>query len=82
MPCHSNSQSRVKNTAFRLRTVLPPSKHMELARNKSNQDIMISTKSLLKAQLVAGQHGLNKEQFVDVAKRNGWILQIPERLLV
>jgi len=41
-----------------------------------------ASQALLKAQLLAGQHTLDKERFVKVAKQNGWILQIPERLLV
>lgn len=55
---------------------------MERIGYREKEAIAFATKALLKAQLTAGQHTLNKHQFVDVAKRNGWILQIPENLLV
>jgi len=55
---------------------------MERINNRESESIELSSKALLKAQLIAGQHTLDKKQFVDVAKRHGWILQIPERLLV
>ena len=60
----------------------PITMQMEILNKRSNESISNSTQALLKAQLLAGQHTLNKERFVDVAKQNGWILQIPERLLV
>ncbi len=60
----------------------PLTMQMERLNKRETDSIAMSTKALLKAQLTAGQHTLDKERFVDVAKRNGWILQIPERLLV
>ena len=60
----------------------PTSKRMEYLSKRETDIITNATQALLKAQLTAGQHTLDKERFVDVAKRNGWILQIPERLLV
>ena len=78
----SSPSSRIQNAPFRLRNVLPPSDYMEATYRQSNQAIINSSAALLKAQLIAGQHTLDKERFVDVAKRHGWILQIPARLLV
>lgn len=40
-----------------------------------------ASRALLKAQLLTGQHTLDKDRFVRMAKHHGWILQIPERLL-
>jgi len=60
----------------------PLTRQMERINNRESESIELSSKALLKAQLIAGQHTLDKKQFVDVAKRHGWILQIPERLLV
>ena len=40
-----------------------------------------SSKALLKAQLLSGQHTLDKDRFVYTAKHHGWILQIPAQLL-
>jgi hypothetical protein len=60
----------------------PITMQMEILNKRSNESISNSTKALLKAQLLAGQHTLNKEQFVNISKQHGWILQIPEHLLV
>lgn len=60
----------------------PASKRMEYLSKRETDVIANSTQALLKAQLIAGQHTLNKERFVNVSKQHGWILQIPERLLV
>jgi hypothetical protein len=55
---------------------------MERINNRESESIELSTKALLKAQLLTGQHTLDKKRFVDVAKHHGWLLQIPQRLLV
>jgi hypothetical protein len=47
-----------------------------------NETVTQSSKALLKAQLTTGQHALDKDRFVQTAINYGWILQIPERLLV
>jgi hypothetical protein len=60
----------------------PITMQMEILNKRSNESISNSTKALLKAQLLAGQHTLNKERFVNISKQHGWILQIPEHLLV
>jgi hypothetical protein len=52
-----------------------------LARHH-NESVAQSSKALLKAQLTTGQHALDKDRFVQTAVNYGWILQIPERLLV
>jgi len=41
-----------------------------------------SSKALLKAQLATGQHTLDKDRFVQTAINHGWILHIPEQLLL
>jgi hypothetical protein len=55
---------------------------MEWLSRHQNESIANASKSLLKAQLTTGQHALDKDRFVDTAIKHGWILQIPERLLV
>jgi hypothetical protein len=47
-----------------------------------NETVTQSSKALLKAQLTTGQHALDKERFVQTAINYGWILQIPQRLLL
>lgn len=61
-----------------------PNPHMQTERMEANRIAhdKNATTQLLKAQLLTGQHTLDKKRFVDVAKHHGWILQIPERLLV
>jgi hypothetical protein len=54
---------------------------MEWISKRYTDSTAEASRALLKAQLLAGQHTLDKEQFVQVSKRNGWILQIPQRLL-
>lgn len=58
-----------------------PSLRMEWLSTRYSDSTLRSSRDLLKAQLLAGQHTLDKEQFVKVAKHYGWILQIPEHLL-
>jgi|APGre2960657404_1045060.scaffolds.fasta_scaffold66439_2 hypothetical protein len=55
---------------------------MEWISKRYSDSTAEASKALLKAQLLSGQHTLDKERFVQVAKRNGWILQIPQRLLL
>lgn len=55
---------------------------MEWISKRYTDSTAEASRALLKAQLLAGQHTLDKEQFVQVSKRNGWILQIPQRLLI
>jgi hypothetical protein len=55
---------------------------MEWLSNKFADQTVSASRELLKAQLIAGQHTLDKERFVKIAKHHGWILQIPEHLLV
>ena len=64
------------------RNILPPSEHLEAKDAGSHKRIAECSRQLLKAQLLAGQHSLDKQQFVKVAKQHGWILQIPQRLLL
>ena len=64
------------------RKALPMSSRQEWLSRHHNESMAQSSKALLKAQLLAGQHTLGKEQFVKVAKQHGWILQVPARLLV
>jgi hypothetical protein len=54
---------------------------MEWLSRHQNESISKASKSLLKAQLITGQHTLDKDRFVDIAIKHGWILQVPERLL-
>lgn len=55
---------------------------MEWISKRHSESTAEASKALLKAQLLFGQHTLDKEQFVKVAKHHGWILQIPQRLLL
>ena len=55
---------------------------MEWISKRYTDSTAEASRALLKAQLLAGQHTLDKKRFVDVAKRHGWILQIPQRLLL
>jgi len=54
---------------------------MEWISKRYTDSTAEASRALLKAQLLAGQHTLGKEQFVKVAKHHGWLLQIPQRLL-
>jgi hypothetical protein len=47
-----------------------------------NESVAQSSKALLKAQLTTGQHTLEKDRFVETAINHGWILHIPDRLLL
>jgi hypothetical protein len=47
-----------------------------------NESVAQSSKALLKAQLTTGQHTLEKDRFVQTAINHGWILHIPDRLLL
>lgn len=47
-----------------------------------NESVAQSSKALLKAQLTTGQHALDKDRFVQTAINHGWILHIPDRLLL
>lgn len=58
-----------------------PPVQMEWISKRYSDSTAESSRALLKAQLLTGQHTLGKEQFVKVAKHHGWILQIPQRLL-
>lgn len=58
-----------------------PSVQMEWISKRYIDSTAEASRALLKAQLLTGQHTLDKKRFVDVAKHHGWILQIPERLL-
>ena len=64
------------------RKLRPMSSRQEWLARHHNESVMQSSKALLKAQLTTGQHALDKERFVQTAINYGWILQIPERLLV
>ena len=64
------------------RKAKPMTSRMEWISRQHNEAVVKGSKSLLKAQLTSGQHALDKERFVQTAVNNGWILQIPERLLV
>jgi len=64
------------------RRAKPSCSRMEWLSRHQNESIAKASKSLLKAQLTTGQHTLDKDCFVDTAIKHGWILQIPERLLV
>lgn len=54
---------------------------MEWISKRYTDSTSEASRALLKAQLLSGQHTLDKKRFVDVAKHHGWLLQIPERLL-
>lgn len=60
----------------------PMSSRQEWLSRHYNETVTQSSKALLKAQLTTGQHALDKERFVQTAINYGWILQIPQRLLV
>jgi hypothetical protein len=60
----------------------PISSRQEWLARHHNEAVAQSSKALLKAQLTTGQHALDKERFVQTAVNYGWILQIPERLLL
>jgi hypothetical protein len=60
----------------------PMSSRQEWLSRHYNETVAQSSKALLKAQLTTGQHALDKDRFVQTAVNYGWILQIPERLLV
>jgi hypothetical protein len=55
---------------------------MEWISKRYSDSTVEASRALLKAQLLTGQHTLDKKRFVDVAKHHGWLLQIPQRLLV
>ena len=60
----------------------PMSSRQEWLAREYQQAIAESSKALLKAQLITGQHALDKDRFVKTAINYGWILQIPDRLLL
>jgi len=60
----------------------PMSSRQEWLAREYQQAIAESSKALLKAQLTKGQHALYKDRFVQTAINHGWILQIPDRLLL
>lgn len=64
------------------RNVKPMSSRQEWLARHHREAIAQSSKALLKAQLATGQHTLEKDRFVQTAINYGWILQIPQRLLV
>ena len=64
------------------RKLQPMSSRQEWLARHQRDAITQSSKELLKAQLTTGQHALDKDRFVQVAINYGWILQIPQRLLV
>lgn len=64
------------------RNIKPMSSRQEWLARHHREAITQSSKALLKAQLTTGQHALDKERFVQTAINYGWILQIPQRLLV
>ena len=55
---------------------------MEWISKRYTDSTVEASRALLKAQLLAGQHTLNKERFVNISKQHGWILQIPQQLLL
>jgi len=55
---------------------------MEWISKRYTDSTAEASRALLKAQLLAGQHTLNKERFVNISKHHGWILQIPQQLLL
>lgn len=55
---------------------------MEWISKRYTDSTAEASRALLKAQLLAGQHTLNKERFVNISKQHGWILQIPQQLLL
>jgi hypothetical protein len=59
----------------------PMSSRQEWLARHHNEAVAQSSKALLKAQLITGQHTLEKDRFVQTAINYGWIMQIPERLL-
>lgn len=60
----------------------PMTNRMEWLGHQHNQSVAEGSKLLLKAQLTTGQHTLDKDRFVQTAIHHGWILAIPEQLLV
>ena len=64
------------------RKLQPMSSRQEWLARHQRDAIAQSSKALLKAQLTTGQHALDKDRFVQTAINYGWILQIPQRLLV
>jgi hypothetical protein len=64
------------------RKLRPMSSRQEWLSRHYNETVTQSSKALLKAQLTTGQHALDKERFVQTAINYGWILQIPQRLLL
>lgn len=59
----------------------PMSSRQEWLSRHYNESVAQSSKALLKAQLITGQHTLEKDRFVQTAINYGWIMQIPQRLL-
>lgn len=60
----------------------PMTSRQEWLAKHYHETVARSSKALLKAQLTTGQHALDKDRFVQTAINHGWILQIPERLLL
>ena len=60
----------------------PMSSRQEWLAREYQEAIAQSSKALLKAQLTTGQHALDKDRFVQTAINYGWILHIPDRLLL
>lgn len=67
---------------FKHRRNNQPYAKMEWISKRYSDTTAEASRALLKAQLLTGQHTLDKKRFVDVAKQHGWILQIPQRLLL
>ena len=64
------------------RKAKPMSSRQEWLSRHYNESVAQSSQELLKAQLTAGQHTLDKDRFVQTAIDYGWILQVPARLLL
>lgn len=73
MTFHSETPVKRRNELpNRIKKIEQPSESLERLYNQANTKIAESTKALLKAQLIAGQHNLTRESFVMIAEKYGW----------
>jgi hypothetical protein len=54
---------------------------LEWISKRYSDSTVQSSRELLKAQLMTGQHTLTKQQFLDVVARYGWKSQLPADIL-
>jgi hypothetical protein len=76
-----NSDEIVTRFNFDHRRNVGHSWSLEWISKRYSDSTVQSSRELLKAQLMTGQHTLTKQQFLDVVARYGWKSQLPADIL-